>query len=192
MNPMHRIVPSTVRTPSPAVLAIALALAAGCTATPTPRALATNVAEVHAMTVTARGAQVYECRIGADGISAWALVQPDAELFDAQGHHVGHHGAGPHWQADDGSRIDGRVKARVDAPAEGAIAWLLLEARSTGPRGVFDRMTSVQRVNTVGGVAPATPCARDNSGVVMRVAYQADYRLFAPRASSARRNEVYY
>ena len=38
-----------------------------------------------------------------------------APLLDAFGRHVGHHGAGPHWQAHDGSRLLGKVRARVCA-----------------------------------------------------------------------------
>ena len=51
-------------------------------------------------------------------------MAPEAELFDGDGKRVGHHFASPRWEADDGSRIVGSVKARADAPQRGAIAWL--------------------------------------------------------------------
>jgi hypothetical protein len=164
----------------------ALALAAGCAISPpVPPAIAAAADEAPAMTLAARGVQVYECRAAADGATAaWTLVEPDAELFDTGGRHIGHHGAGPHWQAADGSRIDGRVKARSEAPVAGAIPWLLLAAQPSGPRGSFSGVTSVQRINTVGGVAPADGCTLERRGATVRVDYRADYRLFTARAPS--------
>ena len=41
-------------------------------------------------------------------------------------------------------------------PSASAIPWLLLTAKSNGPEGSFSNVTSIQRVNTVGGIAPAT------------------------------------
>jgi len=135
-----------------------------------------------ALTLSARGVQIYECRAkagAADG-QDWVFVAPEAELFDASGRRVGSHGAGPHWLADDGSRIEGRVIARQDAPAAGAIPWLLLQAKASGPDGVLTRVSHVQRVNTQGGVAPAGGCSADTRGQTARVAYSADYRFFGP------------
>ncbi len=131
--------------------------------------------------LAARGVQIYECRAAADPNSPalWTLVAPEAELFDSQGQRVGHHFAGPHWEADDGSRIVGRVKARAEAPQRGAIAWLLLSASSVGARGRFSGVTQVQRIRTVGGAAPATPCTPGASGGPVRVPYSADYVFFS-------------
>lgn len=171
--------------PRQAALAALLALAlSGCAtvSSPVPAAIAPAANEVPAMTVAADGVQIYECRT--DATPAWEFVAPDAELFDARGHHVGHHGAGPHWQADDGSRVDGRVKSRADAPTVDAIPWLLLTTQSTGASGAFSRVTSIQRVNTAGGMAPSSPCNHDNAGTVIRVPYRADYRLFVARGAS--------
>ena len=68
--------------------------------------------------VAARGVQIYECRAKKDqpGANEWAFVAPDAELFDSSDKHVGKHYAGPHWEAADGSKLVGAVKARADAP----------------------------------------------------------------------------
>ena len=52
------------------------------------------------------------------------------------------HGAGPHWLAPDGSRVEGTVKARADASSAWAIPWLLLTTKSTGSPGMFARVTS--------------------------------------------------
>jgi len=63
------------------------------------------------MIVAARGVQIYECRVRKDAGAGyeWAFVAPEAELFDAKGNAIGRHGAGPTWQATDGSRIVGTL-----------------------------------------------------------------------------------
>lgn len=132
-------------------------------------------------TVAASGAQIYECRRRAADVSpAWVLVAPEAELFDAQGQHVGSHGAGPFWADDDGSRIVGSVQSRAEAPGSDAIPWLLLTTRSTAGTGRLSAVTHVQRIHTVGGVAPTSGCTAQTLGQQVRVPYRADYRLFVP------------
>lgn len=159
-------------------------LAAACAQTPeTADTLHPGAGESLALVVPAKGVQIYECRNGkAPGAYEWAFVAPDAELYDAGGRVIGRHGAGPYWQALDGSRVTGTVKAKLDAPDAGAVAWLLLGTRSTGPAGAFSGVTSIQRVNTVGGVAPSTPCTKDTAGTRARVQYAADYRFFTSGA----------
>jgi len=135
--------------------------------------------EAIALIVPAKGVQIYECRARADrtGSYAWAFVAPDADLFDASGKRIGRHYAGPHWESIDGSKIAGTVKESVAAPRAGAIAWLLLSAKAVGPQGSFSEITSIQRVNTTGGLAPATDCSRGEAGATVRVPYTADYYL---------------
>ena len=132
--------------------------------------------------IAAIGVQKYECRErpGSASGAEWVFVAPEAELRDAFGQSAGKHYAGPHWEAPDGSRIVGTVRARADAPHPGAIPWLLLSARSVGGDGRFARVTSVQRVNTVGGVAPRRSCDATTIGDTERVPYTADYVLLAP------------
>lgn len=166
-----------------ALLSGAAVLSAACATTELamPDTLRPAATEVLSTTVGARGVQIYECRARQDGGYEWAFVAPDADLLDAQGRAIGHHGAGPYWQSVDGSRVVGTVKARADAPSPGAIPWLLLSTKSSGPAGAFSNVTSIQRVNTVGGVAPATPCTVQFAGTPARVPYTADYRLFTAR-----------
>lgn len=157
------------------VTAAAALLASACSMAP---AIPDNLVPANAqlaMIVPARGVQIYECRrkANADALE-WAFVAPDAELYDIRGHRIGTHGAGPFWQAADGSRVVAKVHTRADSP-EGAIPWLLLTATSNGPEGSFSRVTHIQRVNTAGGNAPAKPC---KAGEQARVHYTADYRLF--------------
>jgi len=130
--------------------------------------------------VAARGVQIYECRAmpGAVGGAHWAFVAPEAELLDARGAVAGKHYAGPHWEALDGSKVVGAVKARADAPQADAIPWLLLSAKSVGGPGRFANVTSVQRIHTVGGMAPPKACDAASIGKTERVPYTADYLLF--------------
>jgi hypothetical protein len=170
---------------SAGAMAAALALAACAGAPPQPELppqLRPAPDQALALIVPARGVQIYECRQADPAAApAWAFVAPEAELFDGRGHKIGQHGAGPRWRASDGSTIVGTLQQRADAPAPGAIPWLLLAARNDGPPGLFSRVSSVQRVNTVGGLAPATGCSRDTAGTAVRVAYTADYHFFSPR-----------
>jgi len=150
-------------------------LAAGCASTvPVPDQLKPGAGEALAFVVPAKGVQIYECRAG-----NWVFVAPDAELFDRAGKKIGSHYAGPHWEAADGSKVVGAVKQRADAPAAGDIPWLLLSAKSVGGEGAFSKVTSIQRVATVGGIAPAAGC--NEAGARARVPYTADYYLFSPR-----------
>ena len=150
-----------------------------------PSQLAPAANEALAMIVPAKGVQIYECRPSKDGARyEWAFVAPEAELFDQHGKGIGSHGAGPHWQSSDGSRIMGKVTQRADAPVPGAIPWLLLATESAGAQGAFSRVSSIQRVNTVGGVAPAAGCSRETAGRSARIGYSADYYFFVPRADT--------
>lgn|SRR5205809_392563 len=173
-----------MRIPFPLCLPLVLAACAGTPPAPAvPDNLKPPAGESLVSVLRARGVQIYECRAKKDDPAAleWAFVAPEAELFDTNGKPVGHHGAGPHWQAADGSKIVGTVKARADAPQPGAIPWLLLTARSVAGDGTFSRVTSVQRVATVGGVAPADGCSSATLGKTGRVAYTADYVMYAPK-----------
>jgi hypothetical protein len=155
---------------------LAFATAAYAQQAVVPTALEPAPTEKMAFVVAAKGVQIYECRARKEGGGTeWVFVAPEADLVDARGQAFGTHGAGPFWQAADGSRIEGTVKQRADAPNAGAIPWLLLAARSTALDGTLRDVTSVQRINTVGGVAPAGECT---AGAVARVPYTADYRFF--------------
>jgi hypothetical protein len=124
-----------------------------------------------ALSLSARGVQIYECRK-----QAWTFLAPEAELRDPQGRIVGTHGAGPFWQLNDGSRIVGRVKARADAPGGRDIPWLLLTAQAEGSAtGSLSGISHVQRLNTRGGLAPAGDCVDRES---VRIPYTADYLFF--------------
>ena len=148
-----------------------------------PDKLKPGANESVAMIVPAKGVQIYECCAKKDQVGGyeWTFVAPEADLFDARGIRIGRHYAGPHWESTDGSKILGTVKERIDAPVANAIPWLLLAARSVGPEGSFSKVTSIQRVNTVGGVAPTGGCSQATAGTPARINYTADYYFFTTK-----------
>lgn len=130
------------------------------------------------MKVPAIGVQIYKCAV-TDGKYTWAFVAPDADLFDERGKLIGRHGAGPFWELADGSKVNGAVAQREDAKRPGAIPHLLLSTKSTGGAGAIASVKHLQRLNTIGGVAPATGCAAaQDVDKQARIYYTADYYLF--------------
>ena len=130
-----------------------------------------------ALIVAAKGVQIYECRAKTEQADAyeWAFVAPEADLFDSRRNKIGRHYAGPHWESADGSKIVGKLKESAPALQAEAIPWLLLVTKSVGAKGSFSEVTSVQRVNTVGGVAPKIGCSQSTMGATRRIPYTADY-----------------
>ena len=122
--------------------------------------------------VYAEGVQIYRWT----GTS-WAFVAPEALLFsdgDGQGV-VGTHYAGPTWESTSGSTVIGAVVDRC-TPDPADIPWLWLRSvSSTGP-GIFQRTTFIQRVNTVGGIAPVAPGSVP--GEEARVPYTTEYFFY--------------
>jgi Protein of unknown function (DUF3455) len=121
----------------------------------------------------AEGVQVYRW----NGAS-WDFMAPEAWLYAGDGEDdepVGIHYAGPTWESASGSKVIGTVAARA-TPDSTAIPWLKLQAvSSTGP-GIFDGVTFIQRVNTVGGKAPGV--AGEFVGQFARVPYLAEYYFY--------------
>src|SRR5579862_349383 len=130
--------------------------------------------------VHAKGDQVYTCK-GDAAQAAWALKAPDAQLFDKDGKTFGKHFAGPSWEAADGSRVTGKAVANVPSPDADSIPWLLVNIVSHEGDGVLSRATTIQRLNTKGGKAPASGCDAAHSGEEVRVPYSADYLFYAPK-----------
>jgi len=130
--------------------------------------------------VHAKGDQVYTCKT--DGATpAWTLKAPDAQLFDKDGKPFGKHFAGPSWEANDGSRATGKAVANVPSPDADSIAWLLVNIVGHEGNGVLSKATTIQRINTKGGKAPATGCDASHAGQELRIPYSADYVFYAPK-----------
>ena len=78
------------------------------------------------LTVHAEGAQVYECKAGADGKLGWAFREPIATLM-ADGKTVGRHYAGPNWEHSDGSAVVGKAAGNAPGATPNDIPWLKLD-----------------------------------------------------------------
>jgi uncharacterized protein DUF3455 len=128
-----------------------------------------NRVHFHALGV---GVQIYRW----DG-TEWIFVAPETVLFADAGEDgvVGIHFGGPTWQSNSGSKVIGRV-LQHRTPDPDAIPWRLLEAASTERPGIFQKVTYIQQLYTVGGNAPADPGAF--RGEVARVPCTADYFFY--------------
>jgi len=124
------------------------------------------------------GVQVYTCEKSPSGFG-WRFDAPEAMLLDAAGAKFGKHFAGPTWQARDGSTVVGEVVASNPAPQPGSIPWLLLRAKSHSGSGTFASVGYIARVQTEGGLAPASGCDATHTGAERRVPYGASYVFFS-------------
>ena len=138
--------------------------------TPLPDAIAAP-GEATVLTVHAEGAQVYECRAGADGKPAWAFREPIATLL-VDGKTVGRHYAGPNWEHSDGSAAVGKAAGNAPGATPNDIPWLKLEVISHRGSGTLTAATTVQRINTIGGKLEG---ACDKAGAFKSAPYSADY-----------------
>ena len=136
-----------------------------------------------AIELLGRGVQIYDCAASGAGF-AWQLKAPDAMLLDGQGRPVGHHFAGPSWQATDGSLVTGDVVASSSGAA-GAVPWLVLRAKSHAGEGIFATVRYIVRSQTVGGAAPGAGCDAGHAGAETRVDYHATYTLFPDGGANA-------
>jgi hypothetical protein len=144
------------------------------------------------------GTQNYSCAPGKSlGRVAWTLFTPEATLFDDLRGQLTTHFFSPNpaeggivratWE---GSRDSSMVWAKVNASStdpnfvnQDAVAWLLLQrvGGQAGPLGgdTFAGTTFIQRLNTVGGLAPSTGCdTPQDIGKKAFIPYTADYFFF--------------
>jgi hypothetical protein len=151
------------------------------------------------------GTQNYVCTPSTTSVSGYAfsLFTPQATLFDDDGAQLITHFFSPNsdpqvkppeagtirvtWEdSRDSSRVWGFVAQQStdgNFVRRDAVAWLLVQTSgvAAGPTG-GDRMTKttfIQRVNTVGGLAPATGCSSfEDLGRKAFVPYSADYFFY--------------
>jgi hypothetical protein len=131
-----------------------------------------------AFALAASGVQIFRCEADGEGLH-WAFRLPEAELRDARGQVVGHHGANYSFEHVDGSRLLGTIVGNDSAPSSDAVRWLLLRTRSFG-QGEFEKVTYVQRVDTQGGMPP-TQCSADQVNQILRVPFSAKFIFYRPR-----------
>ena len=127
--------------------------------------------ETVVLTTHAEGAQVYECKAGADGKLAWAFREPIASLF-VDGKTVGRHYAGPNWEHIDGSAVVAKAAGNAPGATAEDIPWLKLQVTASRGNGVLTGVTTVQRINTKGGKLEG---ACDKAGSFKSAPYAADY-----------------
>jgi len=138
--------------------------------TPVPAAIAAP-GETIVLTVHAEGAQVYECKTGADGKLAFAFREPIATLI-VDGKTVGRHYAGPNWEHSDGSAVTAKAAGNAPGATSDDIPWLKLEVTANRGSGALSNVTTVQRINTKGGKLEG-PC--EKAGTFKSAPYAADY-----------------
>lgn len=153
-----------------AMLMLSGSLASVRAAEPVPDAIAAPGLAV-VLTLHAEGAQVYECKAGADGKPIWSFREPIATLL-ADGKTVGRHYAGPNWDYSDGSGVAAKVGGNAPGATANDIPWLKLEVTSRRGSGILTDVTTVQRINTKGGKRDG---ACDAVGSFLNVPYSADY-----------------
>jgi hypothetical protein len=157
-----------------------IVLSSSAAAQQVPQQLQPSASEQLILEVHAKGDQVYTCKEDVTAY-AWTLKAPDAQLFDKDGKPFGKHFAGPSWEAKDGSRVSGKAVANAPSPDPDSIAWLLVNIVGHEGNGVLSRATTIQRLHTKGGKAPATGCDASHAGQELRVPYSADYLFYAPK-----------
>ncbi|GLI03931.1 DUF3455 domain-containing protein [Phytohabitans aurantiacus] len=145
----------------------------GASTSPVPANLVPPAGNAPFATFGATGVQVYTCTAG-----AWTFTEPAAILTGKAkgfpGPQTATHFRGPSWQSTrDGSLVE--AKSVASSPVSGAIPQLLLQATRTRGDGVFGAVTYIQRLDTSGGVAPASACV---DGQTSGVPYRAVYRFF--------------
>ena len=133
--------------------------------------------------VYAVGVQMYKATTSsADPTKlVWTFTGPEAVLFDSDGEVVGSHYAyagptRPAWQSASGSIVVGSRTVPPLIVKADAIPWLILDAVQAEGPGILKRTTHIHRVNTDGGLPPATPPTV--LGEEVRVTYTAEYFFY--------------
>ncbi len=142
-----------------------------------PEAVKVPMGNKVAMETVGVGEITYECRdkANAPGMTEWVFVGPSAVLNNRSGKQVGKYFGPPAtWESMDGSKLTATQLAVAPAGA-GNIPLQLVKANPAMGMGAMAGVTHIQRVATVGGVAPATLCSPANKGSKEIVKYQADY-----------------
>lgn len=148
-----------------------------------PEAVRAPAGTMQKMLAVGTGELTYECREKKDiaGAFEWGVVGPVAALKTRSGEVVGKYYAGPTWESVDGSKVTGKQLA-VAPNGTGNIPLQLVKTDPAVPSingmGAMQGISHIQRLQTVGGVAPTTACAMTNKGERKSVAYQADYVFY--------------
>jgi hypothetical protein len=148
------------------------------------RSLAVPAGNRLAFALDATGVQIYECRDDS-GTFGWVLKAPEATLYDGRGRVAGKHYAGPTWEHRDKSTV-AATRVAGFTPDPTAIPALLLQASAHTGTGRMEDVTYIQRLETVGGLAPADGCDADHVNATARVDYAATYYFYEARGARCR------
>ena len=170
-----------VRLTTAFILLAALPAAALSPPSVSPR-LQPGPAEDLAFVLSGTGTHVYECRVSQRGYR-WTFVRPDVTLSDGAAAVATQQAPNLIEGSNDRSSVTAVVRATQPA-ANGALPWTLMAASANSTAGLFGNVSSVQRVNTVGGVAPADGCGELTVGAVANVDFSADYYFYKPRGAA--------
>jgi hypothetical protein len=133
--------------------------------------------EVPAFALNGSGVQIYTCSPSPTGSYGWYLSAPDATLYDGT-REAARLATADHWESlEDRSAVSG-ILLRMQAGGEGNLPWALMRALPAGETGMFAGVTSIQRVNTRGGVPPTAACGELQVGAEARVPFTADYYFY--------------
>jgi len=146
-----------------------------------PDAIKVSPNETLLFAVKGKGTQIYERVPKKDNPKEyeWTHV-PEAQLYDFEGNKVGHHYAGPWWESTDGSKVLCDLKGHVEAKDKTSAPWLLLIVKKHEGQGVYSDVTSIQRLETVGGGEP-TDASQVKPGQKVPVPYTATYYCYGRR-----------
>jgi hypothetical protein len=132
----------------------------------------------------ARGVQIYQVKRSANdpNVFVWVNIAPLATLYTKPNFtdHIIDHFAGPSWEFVKGPQKGEKVvaaKVQGVTPDPTAIQWLLLKAvDSLSTPG--NQITFVQRISTVGGLAPTTGADEAHLGQTDSIPYKASYLFY--------------
>jgi Protein of unknown function (DUF3455) len=160
-----------------------ISVSAMTTAPVAPENLQPPQTEKVSFALSAKGVQIYQCSLKKNDLTKfeWVFKAPEADLFDQAKTKVGKHYGGPTWESNDGSKIQGEVKARKEVIGAKAIPLLLLAAKKPEGNGLFSPVKSIQRLNTLGGNAPETGCDQNKANTEIRVPYTAQYYFYVDK-----------
>jgi hypothetical protein len=144
-----------------------------------PKELAPPAGNRLALVLVGSGYQEYQCKAG-DSAPAWSLLGPDATLYNSDTKQVGTHNFGPIWTYSDGSVVHGKVVASAPSLARDSVPQLLLAGSSEEQAGMFQGVSFVQRLRTVGGLAPDYGCDTAHLGAKVGRQYSAFYLFYKP------------
>jgi len=183
MNALLKVLLNTVSLTIVWLVTLAIVLLVARVSAQVPSAIAVTDGTA-IVTLRAEGTQIYQCKPDSDGKSpsqksalTWQFREPIATLI-LGGRSVGRHYAGPNWDYIDGSGVKGKVAASVPGATPNDISRLKLDVVDRRGDGMLSNATTVQRINTRGGVAQGS-C--ENEGDYRSVPYSADYVFLRKR-----------